>query len=54
MSFFFEMMVFEAVIGNSAFHFRLKQTFSNSIYLEFSRKEDNSGALLIAAVFGIR
>ena len=27
-------------------------TFSNSIYLELTRKEGNSGAVMIAAVFG--
>ena len=36
------------------FYIRLKVTFSNSIYLEFVRKEGNSSAVLIAAVFGIR
>ena len=30
------------------------QTFSNSIYPEFMEKEDNSGAVLISAVFGTR
>ena len=29
-------------------------TFSNSIYLEFTRKEGNSGAVLISTVFGTR
>ena len=29
-------------------------TFSNSIYLEFTTKEGNSGAVLISAVFGTR
>ena len=29
-------------------------TFSNSIYLEFTRKEGNSDAVLISAVFGTR
>ena len=29
----------------------LEQTFSNSIYLEFTRKESNSDAVLISAVF---
>ena len=29
-------------------------TFSNSIYLEMPRKEGNSGAVLISAVFGTR
>ena len=28
--------------------------FSNSIYLELTRKEGNSGAVLISAVFGTR
>ena len=36
------------------FHVTLKVTFSNSIYLELTRKECNSGALLISAVFGTR
>ena len=31
---------------------RLKVTFSNSIYLELTRKEGNSGAVLILVVFG--
>ena len=29
------------------FHIRLKVTFSNSIYLELTRKEGNSGAVVI-------
>ena len=28
--------------------------FSNSVYLELTRKEGNSGAVLISAVFGTR
>ena len=36
------------------FYIRLKVTFSNSIYLELTRKESNSSAVLISAVFGIR
>ena len=32
-------------------HIRLKVTFSNSIYLELTRKEGNSGGVLISAVF---
>ena len=36
------------------FHIRLKVTFSNSIYLELTRREGNSGAVLILAVFGAR
>ena len=36
------------------FHIRLKVTFYNSIYLELKRKEGNSGAVLISAVFGAR
>ena len=32
----------------------LKQTFSNSIYLEFMEKEENSGAVLTSAVFRTR
>ena len=35
-------------------HMRLKVTFSNSIYLELMRKEGNSSAVLISAVFGTR
>ena len=33
---------------------RLKVTFSNSIYLELTRKEGNSSAVLISAVSGTR
>ena len=29
----------------------LMQTFSNSIYLEFVEKQENSGAVLTSAVF---
>ena len=36
------------------FHIRLKVTFSNSIYLELTRKESNSSAVLISAMFGTR
>ena len=36
------------------FDIRLKMTFSNSIYLELTRKEGNSGTVLILAVFGTR
>ena len=36
------------------FYIRLKVTFSNSIYLELTKKEGNSGAVLISAVFGTR
>ena len=36
------------------FYIRLKVTFSKSIYLELTRKEGNSGAVLISAVFGTR
>ena len=36
------------------FFIRLKVTFSNSIYLELTRKESNSSAVLISAVFGTR
>ena len=36
------------------FHIRLKMTFSDSIYLEVVRKEGNSGAVVISAVFGTR
>ena len=34
------------------FYIKLKVTFSNSIYLELTRKEGNSSAVLISAVFG--
>ena len=33
---------------------RVKQAFRNYIYLRFMGKKDNSGALLLSAVFGIR
>ena len=36
------------------FYIRLKVTFSNLIYLELTRKEGNSSAVLISAVFGTR
>ena len=36
------------------FHIRLKVTFFNSIYLELTRKEGNSGAVVISAVFETR
>ena len=36
------------------FHVRLTVTFSNSFYLELTRKESNGGAVLISAVFGTR
>ena len=36
------------------FYVRLKVTFFNSIYLELTRKEGNSSAVLISAVFGTR
>ena len=36
------------------FFIRLKVTFSNSIYLELTRKEGNSSAVLISEVFGTR
>ena len=36
------------------FYIRLRVTFSNSIYLELTRKEGNSSAVLISAVFGTR
>ena len=32
----------------------MKVTFSNSHYLEMTRKDGNSGAVLISAVFGTR
>ena len=34
------------------FKFRINQTFSNSIYLEFMGKKDSSGAFLLSGVFG--
>ena len=36
------------------FHIKLKVTFYNSIYLELTRKEGNSSAVLISAVLGTR
>ena len=36
------------------FHIGLKVTFSDSIYLELTRKEGNSSAVLISAVLGTR
>ena len=33
---------------------RVKETFSKSIYLELTRKDGNSGAVLISVVFGTR
>ena len=36
------------------FYIRLKGTFASSIYLELTRKESNSGSVLISAVFGTR
>ena len=36
------------------FKIRVRQTFSNSIYLEFMAKKDNSGALLLSLLFGTR
>ena len=36
------------------FHIRPNVTFSNSIYLELTRKEGNSDGVLISAVFGTR
>ena len=36
------------------FQIGLEQTFSNSIYLELTRKEDKSDAVLISAVIGTR
>ena len=32
----------------------MKVNFSNPIYLELTRKEGNTGAVLISAVFGTR
>ena len=36
------------------FYIRLKVIFTNSIYLELTRKEGKSSAVLISAVFGTR
>ena len=36
------------------FQIRLRNVFSNSIYLEFMWKYGNSGAVLVSAVFGTR
>ena len=36
------------------FMIRVKQSFSNSIYLKFMGKKDNTGAFLLSAVFGTR
>ena len=36
------------------FYIRLNVTFSKSIYLELTRKEGNSSAVLISAVLGTR
>ena len=36
------------------FMIRVKKSFSNSIYLKFMGIKDNSGALLLSAVFGTR
>ena len=33
---------------------KVKQSFSNWLYLEFIGKKDNSGVLLLSAVFGTR
>ena len=33
---------------------KVKQSFSNWLYLEVIGKEDNSGALLLSTVFGTR
>ena len=39
----------------SRYFIRLKETFSNSIYLQLTiKKEGNSSAVLISAVFGTR
>ena len=40
------------VLANSLrFMIRVKQSFSNSIYLEFMGEKDTSGALLLSTVF---
>ena len=36
------------------FMIKVKQSFSNWLYLEFMGKKDNSHALLLSAVFGTR
>ena len=36
------------------FQIWLRQTFSNSIYLEFMEKEENNGAVVTSAVFRTR
>ena len=36
------------------FMIKVKQSFSNWLYLEFMGKKDNSDALLLSAVFGTR
>ena len=36
------------------FYITPKVTFSNSIYLELTKKQGNSSAVLISAVFGTR
>ena len=40
--------------NNLRFQIRVKQTFSNSIYLEFMAKKDNRDAFLLSAVLETR
>ena len=50
------MKAFEVVAENSAYigRIRVRQSFSNSIYHKFMGEKDNSGTLLLSAVFGTR
>ena len=41
-------------VNKQSADFRLTQTFSHSIYLEFMEKEENSRAALTSAVFRTR
>ena len=41
-------------VNKQSADFRLRQTFSHSIYLEFMEKEENSGVVLTWAVFRTR
>ena len=44
-----------SVLANSLkIYDQSKAVFSNSVYLEFTEKKDNSGALLLSALFGTR
>ena len=46
-----QQVCYQAVLR---FMIRVKQSFSNSIYLKFMGRKENSGALLLSAVFGTR